>query len=215
MLILGLSSFKHDTAAALLQDGKVIAAIENDKLVRSRTVGLPEAAIRFCLEKVGANWRELDAIAVATRPFAGWRRRSLLRAKLSPFSPIAAGYHEANELGVIARELQQLRTLRRKDGSTRILNFEHHLCHAANAFYLSPFQRALVLTLDQEGDGNSGLIALGEGTHLRTLRSIAFPHSIAWIYAQVTALLGFVPHHDEHKTQWLSLEGEPIYKDVF
>jgi carbamoyltransferase len=215
MLILGLSSFKHDTAATLLQDGKIVAAIENDKLVRSRTVGLPETAIRFCLEKAGASWKDLEAVAVATRPFAGWRRRSLLRARLSPFSPIAAGYHEANELGVVARELQQLRSLRRNSGSAKVLNFEHHRCHAANAFYLSPFERAVVLTLDQEGDGNSGLIAVGEGTTLRQLQPIAFPHSLGWIYAQVTALLGFVPHHDEHKTQWLSLEGEPVYRDVF
>lgn len=103
MLILGLSSFKHDTAAALLENGTVKAAVENDKLVRSHTVGLPESAIRFCLDMAGARWEDLDAIAVATRPFRGWTRRSLLRARLSPFSPVAAAYHEAIELGVIAR----------------------------------------------------------------------------------------------------------------
>ncbi len=215
MLILGLSSFKHDTAAALLDNGTITAAIENDKLVRSRTAGLPENAIRFCLEKAGARWDDLDAIAVGTRPFHGWMRRSLLRARLSPFSPVAAAYHEANELGVIARELQQVRTLRRNSGSSNILHFEHHLCHAANAFYLSPYDRALILTLDREGDGNSGMVAVGEDARIRVLRTIPFPHSLAWIYAQVTDLLGFVPHHDEHKTQWLSLEGEPVFKNVF
>jgi carbamoyltransferase len=215
MLILGLSSFKHDTAAALLENGTVKAAIENDKLVRSRTAGLPESAIRFCLDMAGVRWDDLDAIAVATRPFRGWTRRSLLRARLSPFSPVAAAYHEAIELGVIARELQQVRTLQRDSGSSNILHFEHHLCHAANAFYLSPYDRALILTLDREGDGHSGMVAVGEGTGIRVLRTIPFPHSLAWIYAQVTDLLGFLPHHDEHKTQWLSLEGEPVFKDVF
>ncbi|MBZ5705191.1 MAG: carbamoyltransferase [Acidobacteriia bacterium] len=215
MLILGLSSFKHDTAAALLDNGAIKAAIENDKLVRSRTVGLPENAIRFCLDKAGVRWDDLDAIAVATRPFRGWTRRSLLRARLSPFSPVAAAYHEANELGVIAREVQQVRTLHRESGSSNILHFEHHLCHAANAFHLSPYDRALILTLDREGDGHSGMVAVGEGTRIRVLRTIPFPHSLAWIYAQVTDLLGFLPHHDEHKTQWLSLEGEPVFKNVF
>jgi carbamoyltransferase len=216
MLILGLSSFKHDTAAALFDDGVIKAAIENDKLVRSHTVGVPENAIRFCLEKAGASWDDLDAIAVGTRPFHGWMRRSLLRARLSPFSPIAAAYHEANELGGFARELNQLRMLRLNNGkSSRMLNFEHHLCHAGSAFFLSPFDRALILTLDEEGDGVSGMVAVGEGTRIRTLRTIPFPNSLAWIYSQITRLLGFVPHHDEHKTQWLSMEGEPVFKDVF
>ena len=139
-----------------------------------------------------------------------------MRAKLSPFSPVSAAYHEANELGVIARDLQTLRSLRKKRAmGSKVYNFDHHLCHAANAFYLSPFDRALILTLDQEGDGNSGMLAMGEGASLRALKTIPFPNSLAWIYAQVTALLGLVPHHDEHKTQWLSLKGEPVYKDVF
>ncbi|MBZ5597262.1 MAG: carbamoyltransferase [Acidobacteriia bacterium] len=215
MLILGLSSFKHDAAAALLDNGAVRAAIENDKLVRSRTTGLPENAIRFCLDTAGARWDDLDAIAVASRPLRGWARRSLLRARLSPFSPLGAAYHEANELGMVARELQQVRTLRRNSGKSNILHFEHHLCHAANAFYLSPYDRALILTLDREGDGRSGMLAVGEENRVRMLRTIPFPHSLAWIYEQVTELLGFLPHHDEHKTQWLSLEGEPVFQNVF
>ena len=163
MLILGLSSFKHDTAAALFQDGVVKAAIENDKLVRSQTVGVPENAIRFCLEKVGASWNDLDAVAVGSQPFRGWMRRSLLRARLSPFSPIASAYHEANELGTLARSLNQLRMLRQTNGCSKVVNFDHHLCHAANAFFPSPFDRALILTMDEEGDGNSGMLAIGEG----------------------------------------------------
>lgn len=106
--------------------------------------------------------------------------------------------------------------LRKSDGeSSKVVNFEHHLCHAASTFYLSPFDRALILTMDEEGDGSSGMIAVGEGTQIRVVRHILFPHSLAWIYTQITGLLGFVPHHDEHKTQWLSLEGEPIFKNVF
>ena len=217
MLILGLSSFKHDTAAALLEDGIIRAAIEEDKLTRSRSAGLPENAIRFCLESAGASRRDLDTIAVATSPFSGWRRRSLLPARLAALSPITSVLHEANAVGVFAREQSELRTLRSSLNGmgSRVMTFEHHLCHAATAFFLSPFDRALILTMDEEGDGTSGMIAVGEGTRIRVLRKIPFPHSLAWVYTQVTALLGFDPHREENKTQWLSLEGEPVFKDVF
>jgi carbamoyltransferase len=217
MLSLGLSSFKHDTAAALLEDGIIKAAIEEDKLTRSRSTGLPENAIRFCLESAGATWSDLDRIAMATRPFEGWRTRSLLSARLGPSSPVTAVFHQANEIGVFARELSELRMLRSKVNGTgsKVLNFEHHLCHAASAFFLSPFDQALILTMDEEGDGTSGMIAVGEGTRIRVLRKIPFPHSLAWVYTQITELLGFDPHREENKTQWLSLEGEPVFKDVF
>jgi carbamoyltransferase len=217
MLILGLSSFKHDTAAALFEDGIIKAAIEEDKLTRSRSTGFPENAIRFCLESAGATWSDLNGIAIATRPFDGWRTRSLLPARLGPSSPVTAVFHQANEIGVFTRELSELRMLRSKLNGMRsmVVNFEHHLCHAASAFFLSPFDRALILTMDEEGDGTSGMIAVGESTRIRVLQKVPFPHSLAWVYTQVTELLGFDPHRDEHKTQWLSLEGEPVFKDAF
>jgi carbamoyltransferase len=217
MLILGLSSFKHDTAAALFEDGIIKAAIEEDKLTRSGSTGLPENAIRFCLDSAGASRRDLDTIAVATCPFSGWRRRSLLPARLAALSPMTSVLHQANEVGVFAREVSELRMLRSNLNGigSKVITFEHHLCHASSAFFLSPFDRALILTMDEEGDGTSGMIAVGEGARIRVLRKIPFPHSLAWIYTQITALLGFVPHHEEHKTQWLSLEGEPVFKNVF
>lgn len=130
---------------------------------------------------------------------------------------MAAVSHQTNEIGVFARELSVLRRLRSKVNGvgSKVVNSEHHLCHAASAFFLSPFDRALILTMDEEGDGTSGMIAAGEGTRIRVLRKVPFPHSLAWVYTQVTELLGFTPHRDEHKTQWLSLEGKPVFKDVF
>lgn len=216
MLILGLSSFKHDTAAALFEDGVIKAAIENDKLVRSPSSGLPEEAIHFCLEQTGANWKDLDAIAMGTELLRGWTRRSLYYARSGARSPVSTVYQQASELGVLSRELSQLRRLRHKNGTaSKMADFGHHLSHAASAFYLSPFDRALILTMDEEGDGNCGMIAVGEGTQIRVLRKIPFPNSLAWIYSEVTRLMGFIPRREEHKTQWLSLEGEPIYQQVF
>src|SRR5439155_626127 len=124
-------------------------------------------------------------------------------------------YYAANEIGSLARELNDLRILRRKCQSTQFVTWDHHLCHAAAAFFLSPFDRSLIVTLDENGDGNAGIVAIGQGTQIRVLHQIAFPHSIAWVYSQITDLLGFVPRHEEHKTQWLSLGGEAVFKRVF
>src|ERR1700674_347656 len=214
MLILGVSSFKHDPAAALFEDGVIKAAIENDKLVRSHSTGLPNDAIRFCLEQARVSWGELDAIAVETQAFPGLEQRSSSRAKAR--TSLSSAYHEACETGIYSRALHELRRAQMNDGApTKIFSFEHHLCHAASAFYLSPYDRALILTMDEEGDGNCGMIAVGEGTQIRALRKIRFPHSFAWMYSQVTGLLGFHARREEHKTQWLSLEGEPIFKNLF
>jgi carbamoyltransferase len=216
IMILGLSAFKHDTAAALLEDGVVKAAIENDKLTRSRNCGLPERAIYSCFESLGTGWNDIDLIAVATQPLRSWSRKLLLRAKLSAMAPVASVYYGTNELGVFGRELNELRAVRR-DGYARhrVISFDHHLCHAASAFFLSPFERALIITMDEDGDGNSGMLAIGEGNRIRVLHTIAFPNSLAWVYSQITDLIGFIPHLQEHKTQWLSLEGEALFKDVF
>src|SRR5580698_3546022 len=111
MRILGLSSLKHDTAAALLEDGVPKAAIENDKLERGHSGNRPEAAIQSCFDAVGANWDGIDLVAVATQPLRSWSRKSLLRTKLSALGPAASAYYGVNELGVLARELNDLRVL--------------------------------------------------------------------------------------------------------
>src|SRR5580704_1220302 len=113
MRILGLSSFKHDTAAAVLEDGVVKAAIENDKLARARTQNLPEMAIHSCFESLDTGWNGMDLVAIATQPLRSWSRKSWLRTKLSPLAPVASTYYEANEVGVLARELNDLRVVRR------------------------------------------------------------------------------------------------------
>jgi carbamoyltransferase len=216
MNILGLSSFKLNPAAVIFRDGKVAAGIEDQKLLRSRTRGMPITAIESCLENTRLDWMDIDKIAVASRPLQGWRRRSWARAKQSAFSPLANAYYEADDSGLAAQQLNHIRRLRKRVGDDRkVITLDHHLCHAASAFYCSPFARALILTLDEEGDGRSGTVAIGEGNKIRVLETIAFPHSIAWIYTLVTDLIGFHPHEEEHKTQWLSLEGEPEYKELF
>jgi carbamoyltransferase len=216
MLILGLSPFRHHSTAALLQDGVIRAAIENDKLSRSSSPGLPNQAIRFCLESVGARWSDLDAITVATRPLRAWLRRSWARGKLCARTPLAGAYYEAKEIGSLARDLKDLRILQQNDGiRSKTRYFDHHLCHAASAFFLSPFDRALIITMDEDGDGDSGMIAIGRGKEMHLLQKISLADSLARAYSQATSLIGFLPHQEEQKTQWLSLEGEPEFKAIF
>ncbi|HVI06796.1 MAG TPA: carbamoyltransferase C-terminal domain-containing protein [Candidatus Binatia bacterium] len=219
MRILGLSSFGHDTSAALIEDGVIRAVVEESKLSRQKDArGLPAAAIKFCLSKTGAGWHSVDAVALTATPLRGWMRRSTAGARISPLDFVAAGHTQVREVGRFAREIGYLRLLRHQAGAgleKKIVNVEHQLSHAASAYFLSRFDRALVVTMDEDGDGRSGMAALGEGTRLRKLHDISYPHSLAWLYSRVTEILGFVPRSDEHKTQWLSLGGEPEYIGVF
>lgn len=217
MLTLGLSSFTHDAAAALLEDGAIKAAVEDSKLVRSSTNGLPETAMRYCLAKRGIGWHDLDVVAVASRPFKGCLRQLMLPLRHFASLPVASAHYAANQLGALAKQLSDLRQLRHENGSStfKLLCLEHHLCHAAAAFFQSPFERSLIVTLDEGTDGTSGMVAIGEGNDIRVLQTIPAPHSLAWVYSKVTELLGFVAHKEEHKTQWLSAEGDPSLKGIF
>jgi carbamoyltransferase len=217
MLIVGVSDLERNPAVALFngRDSSPIAAIEEEKLDRSRSDGpVPRLALEYCLKHVGARPRDISAIAVAGRPKRAWFREEKLRFDLLACG--AVGRRPAWSGGRIARRLGRQQALRRLVGrNVPFVSFEHHLCHAASAFYASTFDRALVLTLDGAGDMWSGLIALGEGSDLRTIKSLPFPNSLGWLYAQVTEMIGFRAGADEHKTQWLSSSGEPDCVDVF
>jgi len=216
MLILGISSFKNDTAAALMRDGTIESALENAKLQPAQSRGIPEAAIQFCLGQGRVSWNDLDVVAIASQPARGWSRRAISRPRLSPLAPIATAYQQGKELGRLGWEWTAMRSLRQRlSDPGKIVTIDHQSCHAASAFFLSPFDQALILTLDGEGDGGGGLIAVGEGIKIRRLQAIPFADSVGWIYSRMTDLLGFMPSKDEHKTQWLSLEGEPAYKNMF
>jgi carbamoyltransferase len=218
MYILGISGMAHDSAAALLAEGRIVAALEEGKLVRTRSAeGIPRRAIQFCLDSAGIGWQELGQIAIASRPARACLRETLFRSRSAPRSPRSSIYFANKALGEFGRGLNNLRILRELRGTpaSAIEEFDHHLCHASSAYYASGYDRALIVTLDEKGDGRTGFIGLGQGSLIRELRSIPLPHSFAWVFTQVTRLLGFLPHRDEHKTQWLSLSGQPTHVDLF
>jgi len=209
----------HDPAAALIDgQGVVVAAMEEGKLGRSRALeGIPRAAIRFCLDRAGIGWRDVDQVAIASQPGRSWVRKALFRLRLAPLSPISSAYYLNKAFGELGRELNNLRILREMAGglADRVSRFDHHLCHVASAYFAAPFDRALVVSLDNYGGGRAGFVGLGEGTRIREISSISVPHSLAWVFNQVTRLLGFSARAEEHKTQWLSLVGEPVFSDLF
>ncbi len=212
MLVLGVSSLEHDTAAALVSEDGPVAAIEEDKVNRSSvSIGVPRLAIESCLREAGARAADLSLWALASRPKRAWLRRQGLRLTSPSAVPCHAGTADA-----LFWKVNQVRLLAHAVGPrVPLVNFEHHLCHAASAFFPSAFDRALILTLDEFGDMWSGLLALGEGSELRVLCPIRFPNSLGWFYTRVTELLGFRPGRDEHKVQWLSKEGTPDFLSLF
>lgn len=215
MYFLGLSALGHDTAAALLTENGFVAAIEESKLTRSRSAaGLPRLAMNFCLQQAGINWRDVTAIGIASRPWRSWTRRAAFRASGLATSPVSSAYYLSKAAGELAVGLNNLRIIRSLSGNAPPRVFDHHLCHAASAFYASGFDRSLVFTFDEQGDGIAETLAVGENGRIRVVRQISFPHSLAWIYSQITELLEYRPHEQEHKTQWLSLTAKPEYLDI-
>jgi len=218
MYILGLSAFEHDSAAAIIGDGGVIAAIEEAKLVRTRSIdGIPRRAIQFCLDQTGIKWPDVHRIAIASRPARAWSRVILMRTRLAPVAPVSSIYFVNKASGEFGRELNNFRIIAGLSGLPRewVQGFDHHLSHAASAYFASPFDRALIVTLDERGDGRCGFAGAAQGTRIHNIAEIPLPNSLAWFYSQITKLIGFEAHSDEHKTQWLSTNGEPVFTDLF
>jgi carbamoyltransferase len=155
-------------------------------------------------------------VAIAAKSHA-WRHQPWLRPRATLAASERNRRHGTKISGDIAKELNNDRILRAfgQIPGDRVIHIEHHLCHAASSFYASPFERSLILTFDEQGDGRAGAITLGEGSRLRMLKSIPFPHSLGWAFSKVTDLIGFQAHQDEHKTQWLGMQGEPVFERLF
>ena len=213
MLTLGIWAFGRDSSAVLADDTSIVAAIEEEKLSRSTGMGgIPRMAISRCLEQRNAKITDVQLAAFPRRLTLSALREAGFRLR-NMFSGSRAAW--AHALGRNLREVAQVRQIRRLYGATSFVFLDHHLCHAASAYFTSPFERALVLTLDERGDMRSGSVYLGEGDELRLLRPLRFPNSLGWFYSCVTQLLGFRARRDEHKVQWLSKDGRPEFVSAF
>jgi carbamoyltransferase len=198
MHILGISTLGRSSAVALIDDHSVLFAIEEEKLSRQDSPDVPRLALERCLHERRLKLSDLRSIALAERSAPALRaRKGRKRAKRPERSAMQ----------------QQLLDLLR--GGPRPTHFEHHLCHAASAYYTSGYDRALILSLDEGANSLSGMVLSGDGDEIRPLHTLKFPDSFGWFYTRVTELAGLQPHKDEHKIQWLSKDGQPEYLPIF
>lgn len=217
MNILGISAYYHDSAAALLVDGRIVAAAQEERFTRKKhDASFPLHAARYCLEQAGLDPTAIDHVVFYDKPFLKFER--LLETYLT-FAP--RGFSSfANALPLWLKEkLFQKDLLRRElqslggdiDWLEKLLFSEHHLSHAASAFFPSPFERAAVLTMDGVGEWTTTSLAIGNGSGLEIIREIHFPHSLGLLYSAFTYYTGFKVNSGEYKVMGLAPYGEPRY----
>ena len=220
MRILGISAFYHDSAAALVDSGRIVAAAQEERFSRRKNdAGYPERAIAYCIEQAGIAPNEIDRVVFYDKPFLKFER--LLETYIA-FAP--RGFRSfAMALPLWVKEkLFQKELLRRRlkalspdvDWADRLLFAEHHQSHAASAFYPSPFQDAVALTMDGVGEWATTSVSIGHGNELEMLREIHFPHSLGLLYSAFTYHTGFAVNSGEYKLMGLAPYGEPKYADA-
>lgn len=220
MRILGISAFYHDSAAALVVDGHVAAAAQEERFTRKKhDPAFPLNAIRYCIDAGGGSLRDVDYVVFYDKPFLKFER--LLETYLA-FAPrgfrsfrMALPLWLREKLFLKALLCKSLRELDRSFDPERCLLFsEHHLSHAASAFYASPFHEAAVLTMDGVGEWATTSLAIGSGNDLKVIKEIHFPHSLGLLYSAFTYYTGFKVNSGEYKVMGLAPYGESRYRDV-
>jgi len=219
MRILGISAYYHDSAAVLLTDGVITAAAQEERFTRKKhDPGFPTNAIRYCLEEGGISLSDVDRVAFYDKPFLKFER--LLETYLT-FAPKGfTSFRKALPIWIreklfqkdlLAKELTRMAPGVR--WADRLLFSEHHESHAASAFYPSPFDEAVVLTMDGVGEWTTTSVAIGRGNNMEMTRELHFPHSLGLLYSAMTYYTGFRVNSGEYKVMGLAPYGEPKYAD--
>ena len=238
MIILGINAYHGDAAAAVILDGQLIAAAEEERFNRCKhCAGFPAEAVRYCLEAAGVSVSEVDHIGISRDPSAHLHKKILFtaqRAAKSFGSSGRAGSNQADEIkgqGIFRQVADRLSNAAKvrdlKDDLARALgvsksslrakfyNIEHHRAHLASSFYVSPFERAALLSIDGFGDFVSTMWGEGRGNSIEVLGQVEYPHSTGILYTATTQFLGFPHYGDEGKVMGLAPFGEPRYMDEF
>ena len=220
MHILGISAFYHDSAAALIEDGRIAAAAQEERFTRKKhDAGFPRHAIGYCLDHVGIGIGDLDFVVFYDKPFLKFER--LLETYLA-FAPKGFSSFRMAIPIWLREKLFQKDLLRRElekfergfDWQNKMLFAEHHQSHAASAFFPSPFEDAVVLTMDGVGEWATTSAAIGGGSRLEMTKEIHFPHSLGLLYSAFTYYVGFKVNSGEYKVMGLAPYGEPTFKDL-
>jgi carbamoyltransferase len=219
--ILGISAFYHDSAACLLKDGEIVSAAQEERFTRKKhDAGFPHQAIQYCLKEVNLAASQIDNVVFYEKPFVKFER--LLETYLA-FAPKGfISFAKAMPVWIKDKLFQKSALIEELKATLdedinwreRLLFSEHHLSHAASAFYPSPFESAAVLTLDGVGEWTTTSLAVGKGSDLKVVKEIHFPHSLGLLYSAFTYYTGFKVNSGEYKVMGLAPYGEPRYADL-
>lgn len=212
MRILGISCYFHDAAAALLDDGVLVAAAEEERFTRKKhDFNFPHNAIRFCLGQKQLTGKDLDYVVFFEKPFTKFDR--LLRTSLQGFPKTYSMFVQSMRTWLMDK-LWVKSLIAKSVGidSKRILFSEHHLSHAASAYFCSPFEDAAILTFDGVGEWSTTTMGVAQGTNLNLNHELHFPHSIGLLYSAFTAFLGFEVNEGEYKVMGMAPYGSPRYE---
>ena len=220
MRVLGISAFYHDSAAALIEDGRLVGAAQEERFTRKKhDSGFPEKAVEYCLGEAGIKLADVDYVAFYDKPFLKFER--LLETYLA-FAPRGfTSFRMAMPLWLKEKLFQKtlLRDEMKKwqpdfDWQKRLLFGEHHQSHAASAFFPSPYEEAAILCMDGVGEWATTSLGFGQGNKLEMLKEIHFPHSLGLLYSAFTYYTGFKVNSGEYKVMGLAPYGEPRFKDT-
>ena len=213
--ILGISAFYHDSAAALVLDGEILAAAQEERFTRKKhDPGFPANAVAYCLEEAGIDAEQLNYIAFYDKPLTKFDR--LLETYLSYAPAGFRSFRQAMPLW-LKDKLHMRRALRQRFKTSRntpLVFTDHHESHAASAFFPSPFETAAILTVDGVGEWSTATLGVGEGNKLRLLKQLQFPHSLGLLYSAFTYYCGFKVNSGEYKLMGLAPYGRAVYEDL-
>jgi len=213
MYILGISCWYHDAASALLKDGKIIAASEEERFTRIKhDYNFPINSINFCLDFAGITPNDIDYVVFYDKPILKFER--ILSSVLLNVPKSCGVFREAGPLW-LKEKLNFRRKIKKLLGieEDRILFCYHHLSHAASSFFLSPYEEAAILTVDGVGEWATATVGVGKGSKIKIYEELHFPHSVGLLYSAFTAFLGFKVNDGEYKVMGMAPYGQPKYVD--
>jgi len=216
MIIIGINAYHADSSAAVFVDGKMIAAIEEERFTRTKHwAGFPKLSIEFCLREAGVTYEQVDYFAIGRDPKAKLFKKALYLLKniSGSSSAVKDRLQNSKKVGSIEEELALISGLSASKFQGKVKNIEHHRSHLASAFFASPFEEAACLSIDGSGDFSTTMTGIGKGNHIEVLNSVDFPHSVGIFYTAFTQLLGFPHYGDEYKVMGMAPYGEPRFVD--
>ena len=216
MIIVGINAYHADSSAAIFVDGRLIAAIEEERFKRVKHwAGFPSQAMLFCIKEAGIRFEDVNYFAIGRDPKAKFLKKLLYLSK-NPAGSISAvknRLENSKKVSSLEHELAQISGMPVEKFKNKIRQVEHHRSHIASAFFASPFEEAACVSIDGSGDFTTTMTAIGKGNDLTILDSVDFPHSLGIFYTAFTQLLGFPHYGDEYKVMGMAPYGKPLYVD--